>query len=721
MEEIIRVQDQFYILATSSRVDEHSRVLKHGDTFAVFDRYGNIQRVGMGEQGLYHEGTRYLSRLELRLMDRRPLLLSSTVKEDNALLAVDLTNPDISVSGEVILPRDTIHVFRCCFLWQGTCYERLRLRNYGTRPVELSFSLLLDADFIDIFEVRGTKRERRGELLPPVVRDDRIELSYRGLDEAVRRTTIEFRPAPVDVEATRADFRQTLPPHQECSYSVAIRCGELGRQDAQSGFDEALVAATQSIRRLRASDATISTSNEQFNDWINRSSVDLHLMVTHTPHGAYPYAGVPWFSTVFGRDGIITALECLWVNPEIARGVLRYLAANQATKTNPAQDAEPGKILHEVREGEMAALDEIPFRRYYGSVDATPLFVMLAGAYYERTADRDFIQSIWANIEAALNWIDCCGDSDGDGFIEYSRRSPKGLSVQGWKDSHDSVFHADGTLADGPVALCEVQGYVYAARRAAAELAAVLGKTAQADALFRQAETLRRRFEEAFWCEEISTYALALDGRKEPCRVRTSNAGHCLFTGIASPERAARVADTLLAEASFSGWGVRTVSERETRYNPMSYHNGSIWPHDNALIAVGLARYRLSQHVQQVFTGIFDASIFVDLHRMPELFCGFVRRPGTGPTLYPVACAPQSWAGAAVFSLLQSLLGLEIDAPRRQIRFNRSVLPPSLQRLVITNLRVAGATVDLALERFAIDVGLELLRREGDVEIVVRK
>jgi glycogen debranching enzyme len=553
-----------------------------------------------------------------------------------------------------------------------------------------------------------------------VVREDRIELAYRGLDEAVRRTTIEFRPSPAHVEATRADFREALAPREERSFYFAIRCGELGKE-APADFDEALEAATQSIRLLRASDATISTSNEQFNDWLNRSSVDLHLMVTHTPHGAYPYAGVPWYSTVFGRDGIITALEFLWINPEVARGVLRYLAANQATTTDPAQDAEPGKILHEVREGEMATLNEIPFRRYYGSVDATPLFVMLAGAYYERTADIDFVQSIWPNIEAALQWIDQCGDCDGDGFIEYSRRSPKGLSVQGWKDSHDSVFHADGTLADGPVALCEVQAYVYGARQAAAQLAAALGKAAQAESLLRRAEDLRRRFEEAFWCEELSTYALALDGRKEPCRVRSSNAGHCLFTGIASAERASRVADTLLGEASFSGWGIRTVAEGEARYNPMSYHNGSIWPHDNALIAAGLARYRLSSHVQAVFTGIFDTSIFVDLHRMPELFCGFVRRPGTGPILYPVACAPQSWAGAAVFSLIQSLLGLEINAQRRQIRFNRAVLPPSLQRIAISNLRVRDSTVDLAFERFPIDVGLELLRREGDVEIVVLK
>jgi len=465
----------------------------------------------------------------------------------------------------------------------------------------------------------------------------------------------------------------------------------------------------------------VTTSNEQFNDWVNRSSVDLHLMVTQTPQGAYPYAGVPWYSTVFGRDGIITAMEFLWINPDIARGVLRYLSAHQATTVSPLQDAEPGKILHEVREGEMAALGEIPFRRYYGTVDATPLFVMLAGAYYQRTADRDFIQSIWPNLEAALQWIDRYGDSDGDGFIEYSRRSAKGLSVQGWKDSHDSVFHANGALAEGPVALCEVQGYVYAARRAAAQLAAVLGKSAEAEKLLRQADDLRRRFEEAFWCEELSTYALALDGQKQPCRVSASNAGHCLFTGIASAGHAARVAKTLLADSSFSGWGIRTLAEGAPRYNPMSYHNGSVWPHDNAIIAAGLARYGLSDCVLQVFTGLFDASIFVDLHRMPELFCGFVRRPAAGPTLYPVACAPQSWAGAAVFSLLQSLLGLTIDAPSRQIRFQRSAMPQSLKRISIANLRIADATVDLALERYPTDVGLELLRREGDVEVIMLK
>lgn len=702
-------------------MDEHSRVLKQGDTFAVFDRYGNIQQIGLGEQGLYHEGTRFLSKRELRLHGHRPLLLSSTVKEDNDLLTVDLTNPDCLVDGQVVLPRDQVHIFQCCFLWQGRCFERLRLQNYTLNPVEIHFSLLFEADFVDIFEVRGVKREKRGNYLPPVLSADRIQLGYRGLDQVVRSTTLTFSPAPLRLEASRADFHVTLPPHGEQSYFITISCDPSNHDGPLPSYDEAMAGSAEELRRFRVNHPIIATSNEQFNDWIVRSSSDLHLMITWMPSGPYPYAGVPWFSTIFGRDGIITALEYLWMNPDLARGVLAYLAANQATDFNSLQDAEPGKILHETRRGEMATLGEIPFGRYYGSVDATPLFVMLAGAYYDRTADLAFLQTIWPNIMAALKWIEEYGDQDRDGFVEYRQRSPKGLSVQGWKDSLDSVFHSDGTRAEGPVALCEVQGYVYAARQAVALLAAALGHAELSETQTQRAEELRRKFEEAFWCEELSTYALALDGAKRPCQVRTSNPGHCLFTGIVSPDRAARVAETLLHDTSFSGWGVRTVASTESRYNPMSYHNGSVWPHDNAILAAGLSRYGLVQPLLKIVTGMFDASLFVDLHRMPELLCGFLRRPGEGPTLYPVACAPQSWATAVVFSLLQSMLGLTIDAPGRQIRFVHSVLPESLSRLWVHNLRVGESSVDFALERFPIDVGLELLRREGDVEIIVQK
>ncbi len=687
----------------------------------MFDHFGNIHRIGLGEQGLYHEGTRFLSRWELRLFGRRPLLLSSTVTEDNAQLTVDLTNPDLWTDAHLALPRDQVHGFLSCFLWNGVCYQRLSLRNYSLVPVPVSFEWQFDADFADIFEVRGIKRERRGEMRQPLIGSDCVQLSYEGLDQVVRRTTLHFAPAPQSLKANSAAFRDTLPPRGEKVFCITINCDPPNATCPVLCYDEATKSADEALCLARLRDTTIRTSNEQFNDWLSRSAVDLHLMVTETPYGPYPYAGVPWFSTVFGRDGIITALELLWLKPELARGVLSYLAANQAQVSNSSQDAEPGKILHETRRGEMAALGEIPFGRYYGSVDATPLFVMLAGAYYERTGDDAFVRSLWPHVEAALNWIERCGDVDQDGFIEYSRRSEKGLVVQGWKDSFDSVFHADGTLAEGPVALCEVQGYVYAAWLAAARIARVTEHPEIAERLIDKAEHFRRRFEKAFWCEELGTYALALDGHKQPCRVRTSNSAHCLFTGIASPEHAAQIGDSLLSEESFSGWGVRTVASTEARYNPMSYHNGSVWPHDNAILAAGLARYGLTQHLLKVFGGLFDASHFFDLHRMPELFCGFIRRPGEGPTLYPVACAPQSWSAAVVFSLLQSLLGLTIDASRRQIRLSRSALPESLGRLWIHNLDVGDATVDLALERYPTDVGVELLRRKGDVEILVVK
>jgi glycogen debranching enzyme len=715
-----RAPDPYYILAAAPSADEQSRVLKHGDTFGVFDHYGDIKPVGLHEQGLYFEGTRFLSCFLLGLGPNRPLFLSSTIKEDNDLLVVDLTNPDIPGAGEAPVPRGTLHILRTKFLWKGVCYERLRIKNYGLSPVEVTFGLHFEADFVDIFEVRGMRRAHRGELLGPTIEDSSATLAYRGLDHVVRRTRLVFAPRPEILTASEARFHLSLQPTQEENVDVTVAC-EIDRDTALLPFDEALAAADSALKSAQPKVCMIESSKQHFNDWINRTVADLHMMITETPAGPYPYAGVPWFSTPFGRDGIITALECMWIDPNLAKGVLAYLASTQAQEVAPEQDAEPGKILHETRRGEMAALGEIPFGRYYGSVDATPLFVVLAGAYFERTADRQFLESIWPNVEAALRWIDTYGDSDGDGFVEYSRRSATGLGNQGWKDSHDAIFHADGHLAQGPIALCEVQGYVYAAKRVAAEMARVFGRTRQADDLEQQARTLRDRFEEVFWCEDLSTYALALDGDKRPCRVRSSNAGHCLLMGIASPERARRVARTLLNPDSFSGWGVRTLATTEARYNPMSYHNGSVWPHDNALIACGLARYGLKEEVLQITEALFDVSLFVDLHRLPELFCGFIRRPGEGPTLYPVACAPQAWAAASVFLLLQSCLGLGISAPESRLYFSHPVLPPFLSKLQIHNLRVGEASVDLLLLRHGLDVGINVLRREGKLEITMVK
>jgi glycogen debranching enzyme len=665
-----------------------------------------------------------LSRLTVKLGRDRPLLLSSTIREDNAVLAVDATNADVWRNGEIVISQGTLHVFRSKILWERTCHERLRIHNYGRTAVEFSFSVEFDADFADIFEVRGVRRERRGQRVATQLARDGLVLAYEGLDGRSRRTRIVFDPPPTRLSESAATYQIRLYPGEEASYRWAIAC-EVDADwqvEVKPCYEKVVQEAASALESAHAREPQIFASNEQFNDLLNRSIADLHMMRTETPYGSYPYAGVPWFSTEFGRDGIITALQCLWFDPSLARGVLAYLAATQADANNAEQDAQPGKVLHETRAGEMAVLGEIPFRRYYGSIDATPLFIMLAGAYYRRTGDRAFIESIWSNLQRALTWIDRYGDLDGDGFVEYTRMSKLGLIHQGWKDSHDAIFHMDAGSAEGPIALCEVQGYVYAAKLAAAELAELLGDHARARDLSKQAKTLCRRFEASFWCDELSTYSIALDGRKQPCRVRTSNAGHCLFAGIASEEHARRVAATLTDETSFSGWGIRTVATSEARYNPMSYHNGSVWPHDNSLIAAGFARYDLKEAAATVLTGLLDASLFFDLHRLPELFCGFPRRPGEAPTLYPVACAPQSWASGAVFLLLEACLGLSMLASERRLTFAKPLLPRFLQQVTIRGLKVGDARADLLLTRHDEgDVGVNVLRRDGALDVVVLK
>jgi glycogen debranching enzyme len=648
------------------------------------------------------------------------------------MLFVHLTNPALEKEGADPLQQGVLHLLRTQVLWRGALCDRLRIHNYGGEPVHFTLHVAFGADFADIFEARGMKRDRRGALLQPRIERQAVVLGYSGLDGRRRRSRIDFDTLPQSLSAGEATFAIDLPPHEACCLRWTVGCA------ADEGAEAPAVAADPSapqpapwyefamerrraeIAEARGAEPVLSTSNTQFDEWLDRSLADLHMLATDTPLGRYPYAGVPWFSTPFGRDGIITALQCLWLAPEMARGVLCYLASMQADVESDAQDAQPGKILHETRGGEMAAIGEVPFGRYYGSIDSTPLFLMLGGAYLQRSADVEQIRTLWPHFERALEWMDRHGDCDGDGFIEYARQTDRGLSNQGWKDSHDAVFHADGAMAEAPIALCEVQGYVFAARRAAALMARSLGMEERARQLDDQAEALRQRFEATFWCEDLGTYALALDGRKRPCHVPSSNAGQVLYTGIASPERAKRVGEALMSETGFSGWGVRTIASTASRYNPMSYHNGSVWPHDNSLVAAGLARYGMRGHAARILGGLFDASLHFDLHRLPELFCGFVRHPGESPTLYPQACSPQAWAAAAPLLCIQACLGLEVNGLEGRVCLVNPVMPAFLDQLRIRGIRLPKGQMDIVVTRHEADVGVRLMRREGEAELVVQ-
>jgi glycogen debranching enzyme len=710
-------ESPFYIPMTGPAARPR-RSLKHDDTFIVLDSHGDIGASAGGPDGLFNADTRFLARLELVLDEVQPLLLGSNLRDDNSSLTVDLTNPDVYSSGRIVLQKDMLHIVRTIFLWRGTAYQRIGVQNHGESLASFDLTLLFDNDFADLFEVRGERRPRRGVGSSELLGSSDVAFEYAGLDGKSRSTALHFSPRPTRLSVNAATYHLDLAPQQVSSLFVAVSCNKPAAVKP-APFFQGLLAHRREMRRSTMGATSVETSNDIFNEVLCQAMADLNMLMTDTPQGRYPYAGIPWYSTTFGRDGIITALQMLWIDPRVARGVLKRLAFYQAKAVDPLADAEPGKILHEMRGGEMAALREVPFAQYYGSVDATPLFVLLAGLYVERTGDEATLVELWPSIEAALGWIDGAGDPDRDGFVEYRRATEEGLANQGWKDSYDAIFHADGRLAEGYIALAEVQGYVFAAKQLAARCAARLGKFDRAERLEAEAKLLAGRFEQAFWCEDLGTYALALDGDKQPCKVRTSNAGQLLFSGMVREDRACLVAADLMRPHFFTGWGIRTVAQAETRYNPMSYHDGSIWPHDNALIALGLARYGLKHAVECVFKGLFDAATYMDLRRLPELFCGFRREKGRGPTLYPVACAPQAWASATPFTLLEAALGLEFDTGRGEIRLHNPRLPPFLNEVMLRDLQLGPSSVDLQIRRHGDSVSLEILRKHGQIQVSI--
>ncbi|HTH62026.1 MAG TPA: glycogen debranching N-terminal domain-containing protein [Paraburkholderia sp.] len=712
-------------------------VLKSGDTFIVNDSLGDITGV---DDGLFVNDTRVLSSLRLTFGGRVPSLLSGSVSRDNTAFTAHLTNRPLPPLGGTSTPEGAIHVQRSRVLSGTMMTEAIELTNYGTSDAVVPLSISFASDFRDMFEVRGLKRDRQGTIETPRIENGEVCVDYIGLDRVARRVRILFSPAPQKLLADRADYSVQLPA-QACVpvyLSVVVTVDPLpdaepgtasagivqppgwlaaqpGRRVGRLAMRTALVNAHIVMRERRRATARIRSSNPLFNAWIDRSLADLGLLTSDLPTGPYPYAGIPWFSTPFGRDAVITSMQTLWIAPALARGVLRFLAEHQAREASAFRDAAVGKIMHEMRKSEMAATGEVPFALYYGGVDTTPLFVMLAGAYAERTGDRALIDELWPALERAAAWVANVCDRNPRGLLDYRRESEGGLANQGWKDSHDSVFHADGRFPDGPISLVEVQGYASAAFDTMAHLAAQRGQRDDAARYAARASKLRECVERLFWMPESRFYGIALDGHGELCRVLASNAGHLLAFGLPEYERGCDVAATLESALFHTGWGVRTLAAGQARFNPMAYHNGSIWPHDNALCARGLARYGRKGAAVRLLQALFEAAVNFDM-RLPELFCGFQRRRGEPPTAYPVACLPQAWAAGSPFMMLEACLGLTIDAEHHEVRVAQPMLPEGIDWLEVGDLRVGSASVTLTFRR--VDGKVVASADRSDVRVV---
>ena len=695
--------------------------LKAGSKFVCARRDGDIFAARASGEGLYARDTRHLSELRLTVGGSAPVLLSSSMQSGHHAV-INATNPTLR-SGDAEVPQETLNVRRTVLI-ADRLYYRVRVRSFRPEPVTTTVELLLGADFADVFEVRGVERRTTGRVHAPAREGDGVRFAYESADGERRETLVELSPAPArigsDGERVRVGWDVELAAGEAITFLVAVD-PEPGAAGAEAlGMEQAAVRLEQAHRDWEAGCARIATDNELFDRFVDASIRDLHALMMPAAGGALPAAGIPWYVAPFGRDSLLAACESLMINPEVARGALLALAAWQADSDEPWRDAEPGKILHELRVGELARTGHIPHTPYYGTVDATPLFVMIAGGYYRWTLDLETLASLRPALDAALRWIDEWGDRDGDGFIEYERRSPAGLRNQGWKDSHDSVVHADGSPAHGPIALVEVQGYVYDAKLRIAEVYEALGEADRAEQLRSQAHELKAAFNEAFWDAGEGFFAMALDGRKQQVRSVSSNPAHCLYCGIVDDEKAALVAERLMAPDMFSGWGIRTLASSSRAYNPMSYHNGSVWPHDNAIAAAGLKRYGFHAATARIASGLFEVAAQARDFRLPELFCGFHRDESPSIVAYPVACIPQAWAAAAPFMLVQAMMGIAAHAPSNTLTVDRPMLPDWLESLELHGVRVGRSRVSLSFQRGKPGVtGFSVIGQEGDVRVTM--
>ena len=722
-----RISGDFYILASAMASRRTTRVLAHGESFAVFETTGDILESPLEALGFFYRDTRHLSCFEIGIAGEVPHFLNSYVSDDNTEVRANLTNPDLrGADDSKLLERDLIQIQRSWVLNSPRLYQRIAIQNFAPSTVKIEINFALGADFRDMFEVRGQSRKKRGEMHPAKVGRSSVEFRYDGLDRIRRATTVSFNRKPTELTESNASFAMALKHGEAVEMEVCVEARQEqprinGKIVVPRTFGDALERRRGEVGAVASGFTHVSTSNQVANSLINRSLGDLAALTTLSERGHSIMAGIPWFATLFGRDSIITALSVLPFFPGLAAGVLRTLASLQGTENNEARDEQPGKIIHEMRACEMANTGEIPFGRYYGSVDSTPLFLWLAGRYVGTTGDLKLAEELWPNVERALDWIGNHGDRDGDGYIEYERETPRGLANQGWKDSLDAISHADGTLAKPPIALAEVQGYAYAAYCSLAEVAGRLNKHELREHLREEARALKVNFERDFWLKKEKMVALALDGDKRPCAVMASNGAHCLAAGLIDGDRAAMLSERLLADDMFSGWGIRTLSNREQRYNPMSYHNGSVWPHDNAMAAWGLAAAERTYGAVKIMTGLFDAAAGLNNESLPELFCGFSREPSLGPVPYPVACHPQAWSAASVFLLIQSILGIEVRGFEHRIVMRAPMIPEWLDWIRFDDLRLGSSSISFVARRGRRGASIEVLEKRGPATVEVHK
>lgn len=690
------------------------QTIKHDRTFMLCDRFGDVPQDNPNALGLYFRDTRFLARWELRLDGARPLYLHAQA-ERNYSMRIETTLPITRVDPAGMDKRENLAVSRHRWLESGM-RETIRLQNFGATRRRIRVELLFGADFLDLFEVRGAERSRRGAALPPEIGESSVTLRYEGVEGVERRLEISFDPAPKRLTRDAARFEFTLAPQSSVTIEASLRpvVGDLApAASSYADLESEYSAWRKECTRFRV-------DSDLFQRFLDRAVLDLRTMQTDLEGLPAIDAGVPWFSTLFGRDSLITAYETIGVRPELATGTLMALANRQGQQVDEWREEEPGKILHEIRCGEMAAAGEIPHTPYYGSIDATVLWLILYGHVWLWTADRAFAERLWPNVLRALEWIDRFGDADGDGYLEYQKRSEEGLDNQGWKDSRDGILFPDGTIPEPPIALCEVQGYVYDAKTRVAEVARALGHADLAGDLEEQARKLALRFNEDFWMPDQEYFAVALDGSKRQVGSITSNPGHCLWSRIVTPDKARLVARRLRAPDLACGWGIRTLSARNAAFDPIGYHTGSIWPHDNALIAHGLRRYGFDEDAHRVIDQLSLAGSYFRDARYPELYCGFSREDVPLPVEYPVACRPQAWATGAPLLMIRTYGGIFADAPNRILTVQRPSLPQWISRAEIIGLRVGDVRVDLAFTQSGGATAVQVLRRTGDLDVIVR-